>query len=213
MVAVMVPSFVWGNGSPANAASGGSSTFSMETSMEGMQDAYETLGKLLENWERATIDCTYADVPRELLEQKNKEELLIKASTFALFDKSTSVVSCKMNNRLVRDYIGATGKGPLVQLEKKMLNPQLVDSLLDTMEDPSGMEDYFANVETFSQAISRASSLSYMAGTADFDSMNNFAKGENNKAGTSNLDQSKVAIAEARDALGYIIRLIPVKSL
>ena len=31
-----------------------------------------TLQTLLTNWQRAVIDCTYADVPRELLEQKNK---------------------------------------------------------------------------------------------------------------------------------------------
>jgi hypothetical protein len=65
-------------------------------------DASETLDKLLSNWDKATIDCTYADVPRELLEQKNKEQLLEKASTFALFDKSTSVVSCKKTNKIVR---------------------------------------------------------------------------------------------------------------
>lgn len=35
-------------------------------------------------------------------EAKNKEKLLKKASEFALFDKSTSVVSCKRTNRIVR---------------------------------------------------------------------------------------------------------------
>lgn len=83
-------------------------------------EAQETLGTLLDNWKRATIDCTYADVPRELLEQKNKELLLEKASTFALFDKSVSVESCKTTNRIVRDYLGVTGKGPLVGVEKKL---------------------------------------------------------------------------------------------
>ena len=72
--------------------------------------ARETLQKLLDNWEKAVIDCTFADVPRALLEQKNKEELLEKASTFALFDKSVSVETCKTTNRIVRDYLGATGE-------------------------------------------------------------------------------------------------------
>jgi hypothetical protein len=83
-------------------------------------EAQTTLGKLLDNWKRATIDCTFADVPRELLEQKNKELLLEKASTFALFDKSVSVETCKTTNRIVRDYLGVTGKGPMAGIEKKL---------------------------------------------------------------------------------------------
>ena len=78
------------------------------------------MDKLLSNWKRATIDCTYADVPRELLESKNKELLLEKASTFALFDKSVSVETCKTTNRIVRDYLGVTGKGPLVGIDKQL---------------------------------------------------------------------------------------------
>lgn len=95
-------------------------TAKSETLLASIKDAQETLDKLLSNWKRATIDCTYADVPRELLEDKNKELLLEKASTFALFDKSVSVESCKTTNRIVRDYLGVTGKGPLVGIEKKL---------------------------------------------------------------------------------------------
>ena len=43
-----------------------------------LKESIEALTSLLENWEKATIDCTYADVPRELLEAKNKEKLLEK---------------------------------------------------------------------------------------------------------------------------------------
>ena len=43
-----------------------------------LKEATEALSSLLENWQKATIDCTYADVPRELLEAKNKEKLLEK---------------------------------------------------------------------------------------------------------------------------------------
>ena len=68
-------------------------------------EATEALSSLLDNWEKATVDCTYADVPRELLEAKNKEKLLEKASEFALFDKSTSVVSCKRTNRIVSTLV------------------------------------------------------------------------------------------------------------
>jgi hypothetical protein len=104
-------------------------------------EATDALSVLVENWERATVDCTYADVPRELLEAKNKEKLLEKASEFALFDKSTSVVSCKRTNRVVRDYIGATGKGPLVNLEKRLLKKSVVE-----LVDPDSLDDYIAGV-------------------------------------------------------------------
>ncbi|KAK1744751.1 hypothetical protein QTG54_004042 [Skeletonema marinoi] len=155
-------------------------------------DATDALSSLIENWERATVDCTYADVPRELLETKNKEKLLEKASEFALFDKSTSVVSCKRTNRVVRDYIGVTGKGPLVNLEKKLLKK------VCEQVDPDNLDDYFSAVETFSQEMAKANSLSYTAGTADFDSVNNFAKGEASvNEGDSNLEQARRAIEEA----------------
>lgn len=84
--------------------------------LDKLMEARETLGVLLANYNRATVDCTFADVPRELLETKNKEVLLEKASTFALFDKSVSVESCKTTNRIVRDYLGITGKGTCVVL-------------------------------------------------------------------------------------------------
>lgn len=169
-------------------------------------DAISALSSLIENWERATVDCTYADVPRELLETKNKEKLLEKASEFALFDKSTSVVSCKRTNRVVRDYIGVTGKGPLVNLEKKLLKKSLVEQV-----DPYNLDYYFSAVETFSQEMAKANSLSYTAGIADFDSVNNFAKGEADvNEGNSNLEQARRAIEEANKALKIASSLIAV---
>ena len=62
--------------------------------------------KLLEDWSGLTVSCLYADIPRDLLEQKNKEQLLIEASTFALFDKSASVQSFKESNSKIRQYLG-----------------------------------------------------------------------------------------------------------
>ena len=163
--------------SPALAISSSTNTSSNSSNNNDVQtiiEAAETLNKLLSNWDKATIDCTYADIPRELLEQKNKEQLLEKASTFALFDKSTSVTSCKKTNKIVRDYIGVTGKGPLVNIEKKMLKSTVVDNINFNIVD---LDEYYTQVENFQNAISRASSLSYAAGIADFDSVNNFDKG------------------------------------
>ena len=94
---------------PLDASASASTTPATSDPVATLALARETLQKLLDNWEKAVIDCTFADVPRELLEQKNKEELLEKASTFALFDKSVSVETCKTTNRVVRDYLGATG--------------------------------------------------------------------------------------------------------
>ena len=79
--------------------------------LENLVEAQETLDTLLANYKRATIDCTFADVPRELLETKNKALLLEKAATSALLDKSASIETCKTTNRVVRDYLGVTGKG------------------------------------------------------------------------------------------------------
>jgi hypothetical protein len=140
----------------ATAAAASSKQVTLEDPRIALQEAQETLANLLENWELATVDCTYADVPRELLEQKNKELLLEKASTWALFDKSVSVVSCKTSNRIVRDYLGVTGKGPLVGIDKK------IRQSLEWMEDPDQLDDYlngmcvgvFVAHSTYKHAIS-----------------------------------------------------------
>jgi len=68
--------------------------------------------------------------------------LLEKASTYALFDKGAVAVSCRRTNRLVRDYIGATGKGPLVGLEKRMLS-RGKGGVVDFV-DPDMLDDYYS---------------------------------------------------------------------
>ncbi len=191
---------------PASAKSTGQQNNPMED-INTIIDAADTLDKLLSNWDKATIDCTYADVPRELLEQKNKEQLLEKASTFALFDKSTSVVSCKKTNKIVRDYIGVTGKGPLVNIEKKMLKRYVVEKI-----DPDVLDEYYTQVENFQNAISRASSLSYAAGIADFDSVNNFEKDSKVSEENSNLEQARKAIGEAKTSIDQIVQYLTLES-
>lgn len=166
-------------------------------------EASETLTTLLDNWEKATVDCTYADVPRELLETKNKEQLLEKASTFALFDKSTSVVSCKKSNKIVRDYIGVTGKGPLVNLDKRLLKKKVVE-----LVDPDFFDDYFVDVESFQVALSRASTATYAAGMSDLDAINNFEKGQQMDQSDSNLEQARRAITEARDCVQRLVKIL-----
>jgi hypothetical protein len=159
---------------------------------------------LLDNWNKAVIDCTYADVPRELLETKNKELLLEKASTFALFDKSVSVVSCKTSNRIVRDYLGKSGIGPLVGLDKKIRRG------LDLVEDPDDLDVYVQASEAIQQALSNADSLSYTAGVADFSAVNNFDKKDVSTilASNSKLGQAREAIQDAVDNLNRILTIL-----
>ena len=92
----------------------------MTNPLESLVEAQETLETLLTNYKKATVDCTFADVPRELLETKNKELLLEKAATNALFDKSASIETCKTTNRIVRDYLGVTGKGTYTVIKSLM---------------------------------------------------------------------------------------------
>lgn len=167
-----------------------------------LEQAADTLQKLVDNWSKAVIDCTYADVPRDLLETKNKEQLLEKASTYALFDKSVSVVSCKTTNRVVRDYLGLTGIGPLTSLDTTLR------AALDVME--SGDDDSLALVEDLQRALSRADSLSYMA-RRDFTAFNNFDPDDEEKilSSSTNLLQTKEEIQTAVGLLKRMIALIP----
>lgn len=136
-----------------------------------------------------------------------------------------------MSYFLFRDYIGATGKGPLVGSEKRLLKKNVVDKI-----DPDSLDDYFSGkilsfsapvlgpcshavvnfallpaVESFSQALSRATSLSYTAVVSDFDSVNNFAKDDStNLNDGSNLEQARRAIEEANLSLKRAVVLFVV---
>ena len=63
-------------------------------------------------------------------------------------------------------------------------------------------------VETFSQLLPRATALSYSAGHNDFDSMNNFAKGEESGEGSKILDATKEVIGEANVQLKKAVSLL-----
>mmetsp|Transcript_35462 Transcript_35462/g.54504 ORF Transcript_35462/g.54504 Transcript_35462/m.54504 type:complete len:244 (-) Transcript_35462:94-825(-) len=189
---------------PSSPLLAATTTTPIDDDVQKIIDGRDTLKVLLENWERATVDCTYADVPRELLEQKNKDLLLEKASTFALFDKSTSIETCKTTNKVVRNYLGVNGKGPLVGINKILIKPNVLDAV--NADDPDA---YFTAVESLGQALSRALSLSYTAGSADFTSVNNFAKGEDYVNDNSNLEQARRAIQDAKTAMDTIVSMLP----
>ena len=188
----------------------------------------DTLQTLLTNWSRAIIDCTYADVPRELLQQKNKALLLEKASTYALFDKSVSVTSCKTVNHRVRDYLGRTGLGPVAGLEsllQKIVALALMttteqlptttattnNNLLVLYDDP--MDAIVQTVEEIQRQLIRADSWSYSA-RRDFYSMNNFNPDESDRVlnnPTSDYALCKAAIQSAVDQLNLLLTMLPLE--
>ena len=168
-----------------------------------IRQASRALQKLLDNWEESVIDCNYADVPRDLLGADNKEQLLEKASTFALFDKSVSVDTCRTNNKKIRDYLGRTGIGPVVGLDK------ILRQALDLIVDPDDLDAFVQATEAVQQALSRADSYSYTAG-GDYDALNNFDKEEQNKVleNNVNLKQVRQSIQTAIDNLNTILRIL-----
>jgi hypothetical protein len=187
----------------ALAAPSSASPASQSASLQ-IQESIDALQALVDNWSTAVVDCTYADVPRELLETKNKAELLEKAKTSALFDKSASVVSCKTSNRVVREYLGSTGKGPLVGLDRALRRG------LDQL-DGDEVDEYVQLLEQVQNDLSKADSLSYTAGVTDLSSINNFDQGVEDAVLSSNssLQEAKGAIQTALSGLKRIVLLLP----
>jgi hypothetical protein len=175
-----------------------------------IQASLETLQKLTQNWERAVIDCTYADVPRELLETQNKALLLEKASVNALFDKSASVISCKTVVTTVRDYLGRTGIGPVAHLNQDLFRAfrQAIDDESIPADD---LESLRQSIEDVQQFLARADSLSYSA-RRDATAFNNFDPSLASQVvaeSESNLQQCKSAIESAIILLQRILQLLP----
>jgi hypothetical protein len=203
------------NSAPAAAAPSSTVIYSREQVTELLQNAIDTLQTLLNNWSKAVVDCTYADVSRDLLETKNKELLLKKASTSALFDKSGSVViSCKTSNRVVRDYLGLTGKGPLVGLSKLVKNG--MNQLITDDNDDDDLELYIQSMEELERTMARASSYSYSAGTiADVNAIQNFDPTEQDRVlesnDNANLRQTKQAIQESLMELQKLVAILKRK--
>jgi len=142
-----------------------------------------------------------------LLETKNKQGLLERASTFALFDKGVSVVTCKTNNKKIRDYLGRTGIGPVVGLDKRLRKA------LELVDDPDDLDAFVQASEAAQQALSRADSYSYTAG-GDYDALNNFGKNDVAKVldANINLKQVKQSIQMGIDNLNTILNIIDKSS-
>ena len=109
----------------------------------------------------------------------------------------------------------------MVGIEKRLLR----NTVVERVNPPDSLDEYFSAVESFSQSLSRATSLSYTAGMADFDSVNTFAKKESYDTGkevgtgsgvvvvesnesNSNLEQARKAIVEANESLKKALTFI-----
>ena len=102
---------------------------------------------------------------------------------------------------MVNDYLGTTNKGPLVGAEKRLLRSAIVE-----MVNPDSLDDYFAASESFSQAISRATSLSFLSG-AQIRRTTTFLEGDESEENT-NLEEARYAIKEANEYLKTAISFL-----
>jgi len=165
--------------------------------------------KLLDDWSDLTVSCLYADIPRDLLEQKNKEQLLVQASTFALFDKSASVTSCKESNSKIRQYMGIYKESgsALVGLDKKFKR------LKDVYVNDDDEERWFDLVDEFNVRLSKIDTLTYQTTllsqtTVGYD-LNGDSKIDGSYTSNPDLVSAKEDIQFALGLLNSIIAILP----
>ena len=72
--------------------------------------------------------------------------------------------------------------------------------------NPDFLDDYVSEIEAIEQTLAKARSLSYTAGVADFNSVNNFEKDQVKAvlADNSNLEQTRLSIERVVDGLKRI---------
>jgi len=157
------------------------------------------LDYLLAHWEEETTECIYADVPRELLETKNKEALLKAATKFALYDKSDSTVSCKRTAKPVRQYLG------LVSADTPLYRVDFLLQKAASRVDPERLDEYIAATEEWSELISAADSGAYMS-SRDYSSFAVATQGESDAR--TFLGQARRDAARAREVLARLIEVL-----
>jgi len=165
-----------------------------------VQGSAAILDKLSARWSELTVQCTYAEADRSMMQ--NKTLLLEKASVKGAYQKDSSVVvnTCKVDASAVR---------PLIAKDSAIarLPSQLTKEGLDQV-DPDDFERFVALVEQFDRALGEASAAMYLSGTGDFNAKTGFAVGEVPVA--PNLDAAKDRIDEARSLLASLRRLLPI---
>lgn len=180
-----------------------------KTEYQSLIASRKIMEKLLEDWQDLTVSCLYADIPRDLLEQKNKEQLLKEASTFALFDKSASVQSCKESNSKIRQYLGIykDSGSALVGLDKKFKR------LKDVYVNDDDEERWFDLVDEFNVRLSKIDTLTYQTTllsqtTVGYD-LNGDSKIDGSYISNPDLVSAKEDTQAALSILNSIIAILP----
>jgi hypothetical protein len=182
----------------------------IQTSISQAKDA---LASLVQNWPRAVMDCTYADVPRDVLQQSNKAYALGKRPRrwHCLTSRSRSCRARPSWERCATIWV-ARALDPWHRSNQscKAAVYKLVNTDNDLTVDQ--VELVLQTVENAERAqLVRADSLSYAAsGTLPPSTF--FAPTMSNAMATdpaTNLWQCKLAIEEAIRDLDTLLALLP----
>jgi hypothetical protein len=178
-----------------------------------ISQANDTLASLVQNWPRAVIDCTYADVPRDLWQQSNKAYALGKRLRrwHCLTSRFRSCRARPSWERCATIWV-ARALDPWHRSNQscKAAVYKLVDIDNDLTVDQ--VELILQTVENAERAqLVRADSLSYAA-RRDSTALNNFVPTMSNAMATdpaTNLWQCKLATEEAIRDLDTLLALLP----
>lgn len=184
---------------------------SADDGIQRLKNGLLQLNYLLDNWEEKTTYCNFGEVQRDLLATENRQKLMKAAAETGLldYDKSATMnVRCRQDPEMVRAFVGLKDDNPTLRnadaLLKKPTTLQRVSS--------DNFEQYIDAVESYVGAVSEVGSLSYEART-DFLTQETNTKEEltlrRNEGHSDNyLDQSRVAVRNARDSLQIIVKIL-----
>lgn len=120
------------------------------------------LDAMISNWSEITIDCSYGEIQRQLLESSQKQQLLEAASSTS--KGATMVTMCKSSARAVRRGLGTTEEGPLTKVSVVLKQPELLDAL----QSDADFERFQATSERLQQALSAADAAAFYSASGDF---------------------------------------------
>jgi hypothetical protein len=210
IVVTMIPAVLSCGPTSAVAAGASSSSTPSSSSSSSPRDtivaAIRVLQYLLDHWQETVVDCEYADVPRELLERRNKELLLEKAATNALFDKSVSVTSCKIDVASLRQALRSNS--PVAQLPDALISV-LPD--LNNIDNDDDNDKWLERIEDVQRDLIRIDGLAYAA-RRDYSALNNFDEAEATRLlnqQPSNLLECRRTIQTTVDKLRRIVAALP----
>eukprot|EP00617_Octactis_speculum_P005464 CAMPEP_0185776514 /NCGR_PEP_ID=MMETSP1174-20130828/85918_1 /TAXON_ID=35687 /ORGANISM="Dictyocha speculum, Strain CCMP1381" /LENGTH=204 /DNA_ID=CAMNT_0028464495 /DNA_START=173 /DNA_END=787 /DNA_ORIENTATION=- len=177
---------------------------------------------LLADWDSATLNCKYAEVNKQLLEDKNKEALLDAATQNAMFDKGSTKSICKRDPEIVRLVLGLTDKikgksGPPAMFATPGIYrtdetefylvgaDKLIEMGLKTLDD--NFDAYVSAQERWIEAKSALNGMSYVSGVADLGAILQ-ASDAKSPSNSGYLDASKLYAEQCRDSLKIVVGLL-----